>query len=218
MPRPSQQIDQALLASGRALFPGTGCAGLSVRALAEHAGVAPGMFHYHFGSKERFLRALLAGWYEEMFASLSQQVAAPAEPLARLRAGLRLLGRFARSHRALLGRLWADALAGEAVARDFFHDNAPRHVGLLMALLGQAQASGALRRMPPLQAFAFLMGAVALPTVFIGGLADAGFVPPGGLAAFDTQVLSDSAIDQRIELALAALAAPAPTPSRRKVR
>lgn len=218
MPRPSQQIDQALLASGRVLLPRTGCAGLSVRALADHAGVAPGMFHYHFGSKERFLRTLLAGWYEEMFASLSQQVALPAEPLARLRAGLRLLGRFARTHRALLGRLWADALAGEVVARDFFQDNAPRHVGLLLGLLGQAQAAGALRRMPPLQAFAFLMGAVALPTVFIGGLADAGFVPPGGLSAFETEVLSDRAIDQRIELALAALQAPPPSPSRRKSR
>ena len=39
MPRPSQQIDQALLASGRTLLPQTGCAGLSVRALAEHAAV-----------------------------------------------------------------------------------------------------------------------------------------------------------------------------------
>ena len=38
MPRPSQQIDQALLASGRTLLPQTGCAGLSVRALAEQKG------------------------------------------------------------------------------------------------------------------------------------------------------------------------------------
>ncbi len=71
MPRPSQQIDQALLASGRELLPALGCAGLSVRAVAAHAGVAPGMFHYHFGSKREFLRTLLSGLYEEMFSALA---------------------------------------------------------------------------------------------------------------------------------------------------
>jgi AcrR family transcriptional regulator len=45
MPRRSQQIDRALLASARALFPATGCARLSVRAVAEHAGVQPAMLH-----------------------------------------------------------------------------------------------------------------------------------------------------------------------------
>jgi len=214
MPRPSQQIDQALLASARALLPAVGCAGLSVRALAEHAGVAPGMFHYHFGSKERFLRTLLAGVYDEMFGALSEQAALPAEPLERLRAALQLLARFARANRQLLARLWLDAMAGEPVARDFFRDNAPRHVGLLLQLLGAGQAAGALKTMPPLQAFAFVMGAVPMPMVFVAGLVDAGLVPPGGTAAFDAQVMSDDAISARIELALAALAAPRPAQTR----
>jgi AcrR family transcriptional regulator len=205
MPRPSQQIDQALLAAGRALLPDAGCAGLSVRALAEQAGVAPGMFHYHFGSKERFLRALLADLYEGMFNSLSQQVEHPAAPLERLRAVLRLLARFVREHRRLLARLWTDAMAGEPVARDFFRDHAPRHVGVVLQLLGQAQAAGTLRTLPPLQCLALMMGAVPLPMIFVAGLVDAGFVPPGGKAAFDAQVMADEAIDARIELLLDAL-------------
>jgi AcrR family transcriptional regulator len=216
MPRPSQQIDQALLASGRALFAAGGCAGLSVRALAEHAGVAPGMFHYHFGSKERFLRALLADFYESMFAPLSQQAALPAEPIERLRAALRLMARFARANRQWLARLWIDAMSGEAVARDFFRDNSPRHIGLLLQLLAAGQAEGVLRAMPPLQGFAFLMGTVPLPMIFAAGLIDAGLTPPGGKAAFDAQVMSDDAIEARIELALTALAAPKPT--KRKAR
>ena len=120
MPRPSQQIDQALLASGRALLPQLGCAGLSVRALAEHAGTAPGMFHYHFESKEQFLRTLLAGVYEEMFATLVQQAAIEGSTVDRLRAALAALARFGRSQRLLIGRLWADAAAGEKAAREFF--------------------------------------------------------------------------------------------------
>ena len=215
MPRPSQQIDQALLAAGRALLPSAGCAGLSVRALAEHAGVAPGMFHYHFGSKERFLRTLLAGVYEEMFGSLAAEVALPAEPLQRLRAALRLLARFARTQRTLLARLWADAMAGEPVARDFFREHAPRHVGVVMQLVAEAQAAGALRSLPPLQTLAFVMGAVPLPMIFVAGLVDAGFAAPGGKAAFEAQVMSDEAVDARIDLVLAALAA---APQERKRR
>jgi AcrR family transcriptional regulator len=206
----------ALLAAGRELLPELGCGGVSVRALAERAGVAPGMFHYHFGSKEAFLRALLAGVYEDMFATLTQQAALPGAALDRLRAALRALAQFARARRRLLARLWLDAMSGEAVARDFFRDNAPRHIGLLMQLVGQAQAAGALKPMPPLQAFAFLMGTVPMPMIFAAGLVDAGLVPPGGKAAFDAQVMSDQAVDARIELALAALAA-AP-PKRRAAR
>ncbi|MDH4059225.1 MAG: TetR family transcriptional regulator [Aquincola sp.] len=205
MARPSQQIDRALLAAGRVLLPETGCARLSVRALAERARVAPGMFHYHFGSKERFLRALLAGLYEEMFSSLSQQVAQPAQPLERLRAVLRLLARFARANRRLLARLWTDAMAGEPVARDFFRDHAPRHMGVVLQLLGQAQEAGALRALPPLQCFALVLGAGPLPMIFVAGLVDAGFVLPGGKPAFDAQVMTDDAIDARIDLLLDAL-------------
>lgn len=208
MPRPSQQLDQALLASGRALLPAVGCAKLSVRAVAEHAGVTPGMFHYHFESKERFLRTLLAGVYEEMFASLAQQVARSGTPLQRLAAALGLLARFARANRTLLARLWTDAMSGEAVARDFLRDNMPRHIGVLMGLLQQAQAEGRVRELPPLAVFSFLMGSIALPLIFVGGLVDAGLGLPGGKAAFEAQVLSDEAIDARIELALAALRAP----------
>lgn len=215
MPRPSQQLDQALLASGRTLLPAAGCAGLSVRTLAEHAGVTPGMFHYHFGSKERFLRALLAGVYEEMFAALSMQAAAPAAPLERLRLALGTLARFVRAERQLLARLWADAIAGDAVAADFFRSNAPRHVGVLLQLCGAAEAAGLLDPMPPLERMAFLMGAVPLPMIFVAGLVDVGLVPPGGRAAFEAQVMADAAIDARIDRCLRALAA---APAKRRSR
>jgi hypothetical protein len=47
--------------------------------------------------------------------------------------------------------------------------------------------------------------------IFASGLIDAGLTPPGGKAAFDAQVMSDVAIEARIDLALSALAAPKPT-------
>ena len=45
MPRPSRHLDRALLAAGRELLPVYGCARLTVRQVAEAAGVNIGMFH-----------------------------------------------------------------------------------------------------------------------------------------------------------------------------
>ena len=218
MNRPSNRLDEALLASGRALFPSTGCAGLSLRALAEHAGVNGGMFHYHFKSKDNFLRALLQQMYEEMYTSLQLEVAHEGPALQRLRGALFAFARFARDHRRVLARIWMDVLAGERVALEFFRDNAPRHVGLLARLAAQAHAEGALRELPPVQRLAFLLGAVVMPMVFAAGLADAGVALPAIRKAFDTQVMSDAAIEQRIELALAALRADAVVAPRRLAR
>ncbi|MGZ5686778.1 MAG: TetR/AcrR family transcriptional regulator [Caldimonas sp.] len=219
MARPSQQIDQALLASGRVLFPTAGSAGLSVRALAAHAGVNQAMFHYHFGSKDDFLRTLLQQMYEEMFGALSAAVLHAGPAIERLRHALTTIARFARSHRRVLARLWMDAVSGEAVALDFLRRNVPRHVQVLLVLLREAEAEQALRPMPALQRLAFLMGSVMLPLIFIGGIVEAGPGLPELVALFEAEVSSDAAIAERIDLALAALAAPAEaTPARPRSR
>lgn len=210
MPRPSRHLDQALLASGRALYPSLGCAGLSVRALAEHAGVTPGMFHYHFESKDGFLRDLLQQLYEEVFARLAADVAQPGAPRERLRQVLVTVGRFMRDHGPLIGRVWADAGAGEPVAGDFIRANAPRHVGLLLALLDEAERAGEITPQPPLRRLSFVMGAVVAP-VLVGQRIVALQLAPGPLAtSVQPQLLSDAAIAARAEMAIAALRAPQP--------
>ncbi len=205
MARPSQDQDQALLAAGRELYPLLGCAGLSVRKLAEAAGVNPAMVHYHFGSKDGFLRALLQQMYEDMFVSVSHDAAASPDPMQALQAALRGLAHFVRGHRPVVTRLWADAQAGELVAQEFMRANAPRHLGLLMELAQAAERSGHLRRALPLQRFVFLMGSVIAPLVIAGGVKVLGVLPPALAAGMDEQALSDAAIDQRIDWALSAL-------------
>lgn len=210
MPRPSQGIDQALLRSGIALLPQLGCAGLSVRKVAEHAGVNPAMFHYHFGSKHAFLRTLLLQLYEQMYARLSAGVAQEGPVLQRLEAALLTLATFVREHHALVGRLAIDAASGEAVVHEFVRASAPRHLGLLLALLAEAEGDGLLRPAPPLQRFVFLMGAVLSPMLVVPAIAALGVAPAIVAAGAQQQVLSDEAIVQRVQLALGALAAECP--------
>ncbi len=216
MARPSRRIDLALLASGRALFPAAGCAGLSVRAVADHAGANLGMFHYHFKTKDNFLRTLLQQMYEEMYATLAGAVSQHGRAIERLRGALIALARFARDQRELLARVWMDALGGQPVATEFMRANAPRHLGLLLGLLQQAEHDGDLRPLAPLQRFATLVGAVVMPILFAPGIAQVSLGAAAYRRDFVPQVASDTAIAERVDLALAALsAAGAPTRGRR---
>jgi hypothetical protein len=95
--------------------------------------------------------------------------------------------------------------------------NAPRHVGLLLQLLRDAEREGSVVKLPPVQRLSFVMGSVVAPLVIVSGLLAMGITP--GLPARDleSQALRDAAIRQRIELALAALR-PHAAPTRRSAR
>jgi AcrR family transcriptional regulator len=216
-PRPSRNLDRALLAAGRELFPSVGCSGLSVREVAEAASVNLGMFHYHFKSREAFLRALLQGLYEEMYSQLID-FQAPREwgPVENLRAALRFLGRFLRANRPVIARVVADALCGEPIAVAFLRDNFPRHLQVIHALIALGQKQGVIRAMPVPQAMGFCAGSLAMPILFGGAAIEVGKLDKAAAKAIETTLLSDQAIDQRIELALQALTLPATAPSARR--
>lgn len=207
MPRPSRQLDEALLDAGAALFPQLGCRGLSLRAVADAAGVNVGMFHYHFRSKDNFLRTLLQRMYEQVFAQLSSAAGQSGSALQRLRGALVVIGRFLREHGATIGRIWADAGNGETVAREFLQLNAPRHLALLLGLLDEAERAGEIAAMPPLRRVTFVMGAVAAPVLIGARVAELGIAPPMLAPQLEPQVLSDAAIEARADLAIAALRA-----------
>lgn len=205
MPRPGRDIEAQLLRSGRKLYAQRGAAGLSVRALTEHARVNLGMFHYHFRTKDEFLRRLLAGWYEEMFGELTGRVRQDGPPLHRLGDALFFLACFLRENHAVLARVMMDAAAGHEVPARFLRENAPRHLKLLLALMDGAEREGLLVAMAPLQRFTFVMSAVNLPVLIaprVQALGVGAKLAGGPVAA---QVASDEAIRERIALALKAI-------------
>jgi AcrR family transcriptional regulator len=205
MARPSRNLDRALLAAGRELFPAYGCAGLTIRQVADAAGVNIGMFHYHFGSREAFLRALLQQVYEEMFVTLTLESGRELEPVAAIRSAFRVIGRFVRENRRVIIRVMADAISGEVVARDFLRENMPRHFGVIVMLIAEGQRRGVIRAMAPRQALAFCVGAIGSPILLGGAIADSGMLPRSASRALADTLLSEAAIDERIELALSAL-------------
>jgi AcrR family transcriptional regulator len=207
MPRPSQNIDQLLLDAGLALLPTTGCRNFSVRQLAEHAGVNLGMFHYHFKTKENFVRVVLQRVYEEMFSELVVQANASPAAVTNLRNLLRTLARFARKHRLLMVRLVSEAMTGETLAADFLKANLPRHFKLIAELVIQAQREGSVVSAPLPQVMAFIVGAIAAPLLMGSAMQQHGLLPPAVESGITAHVLSEKAMDERIDMVLRGLAA-----------
>ncbi|CAN5446504.1 hypothetical protein BH11PSE11_BH11PSE11_30940 [soil metagenome] len=206
MARPSQNIDQRLLDSGLALLPTTGCRALSARKLVEHAGVNLGMFHYHFQSKDNFIRILLEQMYEQMFSVLVIKSHESQSPLENLRKALQVLAHFGRRNQALLTRVMADAMAGETVAAEFLRANIPRHIGVVGSLISEAQRAGDISKAPLTQVIAFLAGSIMVPVLLGGALLESGMLPGTIGASLKSGVLSERALNQRIEFALRGLA------------
>lgn len=209
MARPSRHVDRDLLQAGRAMYEAGGSAGLTVRGVAERAGVNAAMVHYHFGSRESFVRAVLQSVYDGMFADLALAADhAGHGTVERLRDAVRVLARFVRDHRRLLRHLVRETLEGEPVVVAFARANLPRHLGVIGALVAQGQRERVLRSVPPAQALAFLAGAVGAPILAGAAMAASGLIPASLAASFDETVLSDAALDERIDIALAGLARP----------
>ena len=216
-PRPSRNLDRALLAAGRALLPQRGCAGLSVREVADAAGVNLGMFHYHFKSREAFLRALLQSLYEDMYSQLTYEADMKLGPMEALRAALRFMGRFVRANRPIMARILGDALCGDPIAVEFMRNNFHRHLGVILKLIESAQAEGLVKPMAPPQAMGICAGSLAMPILAGGAVADSGALGAAGSKMITEALLSDAALDQRIDLALAAISE-SPTTARPKPR
>jgi AcrR family transcriptional regulator len=212
MPRPSRNIDQLLIQAALELLPQTGVRALSIRRVAEHAGVNLGMFHYHFKTKDVFIATVLQQLYDGMFANLELESHRSILPVENLRAAMLVLAYFARDQRQLLVRLLGDGFSGEAAAVEFLKANLPRHVGVIATLIMQCQQAGVLRQVAVPQAFAFLAGAVMAP-IFIGTAALSAKLLPQTLAKGHVNaVFSDAAIVERIDMAIAGLSLPSANP------
>ena len=208
MSRPSQNIDDLLIASGIALLPETGCAGLSVRKLVEHAGVNLGMFHYHFKNKDNFIKVVLQRLYEGMFADLTLQADAGPDVIASLRAAIAVLASFGRQNRAMLLMLVSEAIKGEPLSQQFLRANVPRHLGVIARLVVRGQAAGRIVPVPAPQLLPFMIGAIVGPLVAGGALERQASLPPEFAALAQAALLSEAALETRIDLALRAITLP----------
>jgi AcrR family transcriptional regulator len=77
-----REVRRRLVQAARELVPARGWAAVSTRTVAERAGVAPGLVHYHFASLQALLAEAAVGALREMVGdvgALLQQARTPTE-------------------------------------------------------------------------------------------------------------------------------------------
>jgi len=201
--RPSTR--EQLLMAGREIVLKRGVQDLTVREVASAAGANLGSFVYHFGTRDAFIRTLIEEWYAPLLSRVSVVADSGGLPLDRLRRAILQLVDFGAEQDAFMGRLLMAAAGGEKAALEFARSLAGRHPRLLVALIAQAQADGALVAEDPLQVLCFLMASVGLPRL----LSSAWQGPPlfdRPVAAALSQVARDrDRIVQRLDWAIRGL-------------
>jgi AcrR family transcriptional regulator len=196
-----------MLAAGLELAQRDGLRALSVRGVAARADANLGSFVYHFGTREAFIAELIETWYAPFYAQLQAAAADAQGPaLDRLRRLLLQFVDFALASRVFVGQVLMDAAAGEKPARAFMQSLSRRHPALLLGAIGEAQSAGALRREDPVNVLLFLLGGLALPMLFVTGLARAGILPRELGPRLQDKALDRAALTARLDWALRGLA------------
>jgi AcrR family transcriptional regulator len=201
----SSSTRQWLLDVGTRMAREGGLRGLTVRGLAARAGVNPGSFVYHFGSREAFLSELIETWYQPLFAELQWRQVEGESPLARLRAMLLHLVSFMVEHRAFVANLLQDVAAGEQAAMVFVRSLEVRHPLLLLQVIQEAQTAGELVRAEPVHQMIFLMASLGAPVLVSQMLAGIPGLPEDWVRVESALAVERAAIEQRLDWALKGL-------------
>jgi AcrR family transcriptional regulator len=162
----------ALLAQAERTVRERGAQELSLRELAREVGVSHGAPRRHFPDRQALLDALAEAGFARLGAELRSAVDGAGEDFAaRLQATAAAYVRFATRDAALLELMFAGKHRADAGT---LHMAADRAFAVLLELIGQGQAEGALERGEPervgLVLFATIQGIAALVT---GGIVQA---------------------------------------------
>jgi len=204
MARPASGTDIKLKAAGKELLREKGVTGLVVREACRRAGVNTGMFHYYFGSREEFLRAVLKEMYADFMVDFKAGVSAGGTPRDKLKNALIQVGRFVRSMRRTAPMVLADLAHGNREAFDFVTGNFTEHAVQIAGLAAANRPRSAVKG----RSIPFLVGALLPVMIFpgiIGGIMERNGVKALGgekLGDLMEEFLSDDGIEERAEIAL----------------
>ena len=164
---PSRDLEAALVDAAERVLVRDGLRGLTVRAVAKEAGVAPMGVYNRFGSKTGLIAAVLVRGFDGLAEGI--RVRDDVDPLERLSTSGRSYRRFALTHpqhyEAMFGS-GADSADRAAAFSEELREHSTAAFGVLVDEVSRAMAAGVLRRDDPQQAaqviWSAVHGAVAL--------------------------------------------------------
>lgn len=151
---------KALLGAARALMAEQGLPRVTVREVAERAGVQPALVHYYFGSKDELLRAVVAEVASEMLERAQQAVSVEGPVEERLRNLIRGMVDALTADPYAPRLIMEQVLFAEDDVIDFFADHYARpNMERIRSLLEEGQRDGELREVEPMFLIPSMMGA-----------------------------------------------------------
>lgn len=194
---------QRLLATGFEIARRQGLRALTVRGLAQQAGVNPGSFVYHFGTREHFIEVLIERWYGPLFEQMQLNAREGGSPRARLGALIAHLLDSVLEQGDFVGQLFMDAAAGEPAVRRFVTSLGERHIRLLLDVVAEAQSAGEIQEDEPIHVLMFVMAGVGLPALLHHGWGERHPLPSGINDALNRLAADRAHVHRRLRWALA---------------
>jgi AcrR family transcriptional regulator len=164
---PSADVERELLAAAEAVLVREGPSGLTVRAVAAEAGIAPMGLYSRLGGKDGLVNALLIKGFDRLRSAIDAATADTAEPSvrARLLACGRNYRRFALDNPHFYAIMFENAIPRESESSEV-EEHARAAFGALVRSVELAAAAGVLAAPDPVEAaqqlWSAVHGAVAL--------------------------------------------------------
>ena len=190
------------LADGAKLYAQSGYRQLSVRLLAAETGLSSGMFHHLFASKADFVAELLESQNADTFGRLDFRTDEHASAVAKLRHAVCLLAGSVRDNLAWINRIFADSADGVETADTFLRQQFDRYSAWLYQLLGECFPQMPLPDL--VMRMSYLCSSVVAPMFLSIRLNNMGILLEE-VSSHIPAVLSDEALEQRIDWTFAAL-------------
>ncbi len=184
------------------LYPQHGYQKLSVRLLAEEAGMSAGMFHHLFDSKAEFVIAVLHRLDEQIWREW--QEAESDSAYGRLLRAMQVMSFGIIGHLDVVQRVLADSANGVAAVNTFLNQRFERRARLFLRLLENCAHEDSSVPASPMQRLTYLASAVNAPAILSARYRDSGILPDKVNAALP-ELVSREAVNQRIGWVLSAL-------------
>jgi len=202
MARKSSNADKKLINAGRKLLIKKGASSLSIRELADLAGVNLGMFSYYFRTKDKLIEKILDEIYSDFISDL--QLSTDSDDLARLRKQLLVMAKFARDNRELILSIFNDVLNEEKMVQNFVRSKMKKHFLILAKTIKQCQKKRLIIKAPLPLIITHIASSIGLSNLIPEALKRLGGnkVFNVGIGVFTKTLISDAALNQRVNMTL----------------
>lgn len=193
--------EEKLLLVGLEHFLKTGGGSLSVRKVAQEAGVNLGSFVYHFKTKDIFIAKIFERQYLEFMSQFIQALSEVDQnegPVEALRKLISVMSEFVVKNHEFFARVCMDIFAGEKAVLALFMKEPPPHFSVMLGLIKRGQDQGLLRKdMTPTQLVLTNIFTVGMP--YILGLQAASHLKNSAGKMLKDQITDPGFLNKRID-------------------